>query len=116
MDDSDMGEVCAYRAYMSYASLRNVNCHNADFVCADLRNTRLCCSNLSGAIVRYADLRGTDFTGCSLESADLTAAITDSNTCFNKVTFNQYTIFPENVTPPPSACFVIATEQPEWIG
>ncbi|HHL2713059.1 TPA: pentapeptide repeat-containing protein [Yersinia enterocolitica] len=114
MDGADMTGVCAYRADMSYSSMLEVDCRDADFVSADLKNTVMCESSLFRASFRHADLRGTNLTGCWLRSTDLTGTITNQKTCFDKVTYDQYTILPEGVWLPPSARFVPAISPPEW--
>ncbi|HDL6960627.1 TPA: pentapeptide repeat-containing protein [Yersinia enterocolitica] len=114
MDGANMEGVCAYRADMSYSSMLEVDCRNADFVCADLKNTVMCGSRLFGASFRHADLRGTNLTGCCLGSTDLTGAVINQKTLFDKVTYDQYTIIPESARLPLSARFVTAITPPEW--
>ncbi|HHL2712503.1 TPA: pentapeptide repeat-containing protein [Yersinia enterocolitica] len=98
---------------MSYSSMLGVDCSDADFVCADLKNTIMCDSRLFRASFRHADLRGTNLTGCCLRSTDLTGATTNPKTCFDKVTYDQYTILPAGVRLPSSARFVPAITPPE---
>lgn len=116
LNRADMTGACACRSNMRGSSMLGVECRGTDFVQADLRDCDMRGSNLAGSNCRFADLRGTDLRGCCIWGADFSEAITDSRTCFEDVSYDQYTIFPEGYEPPHSAIFVDSQFPPEHWG
>ena len=104
-----------YGANLRKANLSGANLRNADLIQVDLTEANLTQADLTGARLRRANLTGANLTGANLTNVDLKGAILDSANLGTSTlvktnledlklsSFNDQTIFPENVISEPKA-------------
>lgn len=112
--NTEPSDICTYHESIKDSSLCYVSTCDVDY---NLVSTEQCTfhnNKLNGAVFRYADIRGADFSGCTLTGVDFRYAITDSETSFNEVLYDQYTIFPDGCILPDSARFLYSSRPPKW--